>query len=192
MRTYSISRKTKETDISITLNLDGTGQVECNSGNGFFDHMIDAFGHHGQFDLNIQCKGDTWVDFHHSAEDIGIVMGEAFAECTREKTGLKRFGSAYTPLDESLARAVSDLSGRPFLVFQASFPTERTGDYENELTEEFFRAFAMHAKITLHISLMYGNNSHHINEAIFKSVGRSLAESVRQTGGGLLSTKGVI
>lgn len=192
MRTYSISRKTKETEISITLNLDGTGQVECNSGNGFFDHMIDALGHHGQFDLKIQCKGDTWVDFHHSAEDIGIVLGDAFAECTREKTGLKRFGSAYTPLDESLALAVSDLSGRPFLVFRAAFPTERTGDYENELTEEFFRAFAMHAKITLHISLMYGHNSHHINEAIFKSVGRSLAESVRQTGGGLLSTKGVI
>ncbi len=192
MRNSEISRKTAETDISVRLNLDGTGQVACRSGNGFFDHMIHAMGKHAGFDISIECDGDTYVDFHHSAEDIGIVLGKAFAECTEDKTGLHRFGNAYTPMDEALAFAASDLSGRPFLVFHADFPTERTGDFESELVEEFFRAFAMNALVTLHINVLYGKNTHHIIEAIFKSVGRSLAESVRVTGDTLLSTKGVL
>lgn len=192
MRQAKVTRDTKETKITVSLNIDGKGDVNCRSGNGFFDHMINAMGKHGGFDIDIECEGDLEVDFHHSAEDIGIVLGKAFAECTSEKKGMHRFGTAYTPLDEALAMAVSDISGRPFLAFNAEFPAERVGDFETELTEEFFRAFAMNALITLHINVMYGKNTHHILEAMFKSVGRSLAESVAITGDTLLSTKGVL
>jgi len=192
MRQATITRDTNETKITVSLNIDGKGKVNCNSGNGFFDHMINAMGKHSGFDIDIKCDGDLEVDFHHSAEDIGIVLGKAFAECTVEKKGMHRFGTAYTPLDEALAMAVSDISGRPFLAFNAEFPAERVGDFETELTEEFFRAFAMNALITLHINVMYGKNTHHILEAMFKSVGRSLAESVAITGDTLLSTKGVL
>ncbi|MBR5228480.1 MAG: imidazoleglycerol-phosphate dehydratase HisB [Firmicutes bacterium] len=192
MRTASITRKTNETEITVNLNLDGKGEVKCDSGNGFFDHMINALGKHGGFDIEIQCKGDTFVDFHHSAEDIGIVLGQAFAKCTEDKKGIVRFGTAYTPMDEALAAAYIDVSGRSYLVFNAEFPTERVGEFETQLVEEFFRAFAMNALITLHINLMYGKNTHHIIEAIFKSVGRALAQSVEKKGDILLSTKGVL
>ena len=192
MRSYTVTRKTKETDITVRLDLDGSGQVQCHSGNGFFDHMINAMGRHAGFDIEISCDGDLEVDFHHSAEDIGIVMGQVFAKCTEDKTGLKRYGTAYTPMDESLAMAASDLSGRPFLVFNADLPSERVGEFETELAEEFFRAFAMNALVTLHINVLYGKNAHHILEAIFKSAGRSLAESTRVVGDTLLSTKGVL
>lgn len=192
MRSYTVTRTTKETDITVSLNIDGKGVVNCQSGNGFFDHMINAMGKHAGFDIDIQCKGDLEVDFHHSCEDIGIVLGQAFAKCTEDKTGLKRFGTAYTPMDETLAMAASDLSGRPFLVFNAEMPAERVGDFETELAEEFFRAFAMNSMVTLHINVMYGKNTHHILEGIFKSVGRALGESTTVIGDTLLSTKGVL
>lgn len=192
MRTATITRKTNETDITVSLNLDGKGDVKCDSGNGFFDHMINALGKHGGFDIEIKCDGDTFVDFHHSAEDIGIVLGQAFAKCTEDKKGIKRFGTAYTPMDEALAAAYIDISGRPYLVFNAEFPTERVGEFETQLVEEFFRAFAMNGLITLHINLMYGKNTHHMIEAIFKSVGRALAQGAELNGDILLSTKGVL
>lgn len=192
MRKTTVTRKTNETDITITLDLDGEGRVSCSSGNGFFDHMMHAFGKHGGFDLDIKCDGDLEVDFHHSAEDIGIVLGQAFAECTKDKSGIKRFGTAFTPMDEALVMVNSDISGRPFLVFNSEFETERTGDFETQLVEEFFRAFAMNALVTLHINKIYGKNTHHIIEAIFKSAGRSLAQSVEKSGGAILSTKGVL
>lgn len=192
MRSQTITRKTRETDITVRLDLDGEGTVNCRSGNGFFDHMIQAMGKHSGFDIDIRCDGDLEVDFHHSAEDIGIVLGQAFACCTEDKTGLKRFGSATTPMDEALVNAVTDLSGRPFLVFNVVLPTERAGDFETELAEEFFRAFAMNAMITVHINMAYGKNTHHILEAVFKSVGRALSESCRVVGDTLLSTKGVL
>lgn len=192
MRKITVVRKTKETEIVVSLDIDGKGTVNCSSGNGFFDHMINAMGKHAGYDIAVQCRGDLEVDFHHSAEDIGIVLGQAFAQCTADKTGLKRFGTAYTPMDETLAMAATDLSGRPFLVFNAEMPAERVGDFETELAEEFFRAFAMNSGITLHINLLYGSNTHHILEAVFKSVGRSLAESTKIIGDTLLSTKGVL
>ena len=192
MRRTTLKRKTNETDITVTLNLDGEGNVSCNSGHGFFDHMIGAFGKHGRFDIEISCMGDLDVDFHHSAEDIGIVLGQAFAECTQNKAGMKRFGTAFTPMDEALVMVNSDISGRPFLVFNSEFETERTGDFEVQLVEEFFRAFAVNALITLHINKIYGKNTHHIIEAIFKSAGRSLAQSVEINGDEILSTKGVL
>lgn len=192
MRTATIGRETKETSIKVSLNLDGSGKVECNSGNGFFDHMINAMGKHAGYDITVSCKGDTFVDFHHSAEDIGIVMGQAFKKCTEDKQGLLRFGNAFTPMDESLVQATTDISGRPFLVFNAEFPAERVGDFETELTEEFFRAFAFNAMITLHINMIYGKNTHHIIEAMFKSVGRSLSQSTKIEGDQILSTKGVL
>lgn len=192
MRKTTITRTTKETDITVNLNIDGSGTVNCDSGNGFFDHMINAMGKHAGFDIDITCKGDTHVDFHHSAEDIGIVLGQAFAACTQEKRGLKRFGTAFTPMDEALAMVNIDVSGRSFLVFNAEFSSERVGGFETELTEEFFRAFAMNAMLTMHINVMYGNNTHHIIEAIFKSAGRALSQSVEISGSELLSTKGVL
>ena len=192
MRTASVTRKTRETDISVSLNLDGSGQVVCHSGNGFFDHMIHSMGRHAGYDLEIRCDGDTFVDFHHSAEDIGIVLGQAFCQCIGDKTGIHRFGLAYTPMDETLAMAATDISGRPFLVFNAEKPAERVGTFETELVEEFMRGFAMNALITLHINLIYGKNTHHIIEAVFKSVGRALADSTRITGDAILSTKGVL
>ncbi len=192
MRSASVTRKTNETEISICLNLDGNGIVNCDSGNGFFDHMIHSMGKHAGYDIDLECKGDTYVDFHHSAEDIGIVLGQAFCQCVGDKKGIHRFGMAYTPMDETLAMAVTDISGRPFLVFNAEMPSERTGEFETELVEEFMRGFAMNALVTLHINLLYGKNTHHIIEAIFKSVGRALADSTRITGDTILSTKGVL
>lgn len=192
MRISTVERETSETSIKVSINLDGNGKVDCVSGNGFFDHMINALGKHSGYDIAISCKGDTFVDFHHSAEDIGIVLGQAFKKCTEEKQGLVRFGNAFTPMDESLVQATTDVSGRPFLVFNAEFPSERVGEYETELTEEFFRAFAFNAMITLHINLIYGKNTHHIIEAMFKSVGRALSMSTRIEGNQILSTKGVL
>ena len=192
MRSASVTRKTNETEISIRLNLDGKGIVSCDSGNGFFDHMIHSMGRHAGYDIDLQCRGDTFVDFHHSAEDIGSVLGQAFSQCVGDKKGIRRFGLAYTPMDETLAMAASDISGRPFLVFNVEMPTERVGTFDTELVEEFMRGFAMNALITLHINLMYGKNTHHIIEAVFKSVGRALAESTQITGDTVLSTKGVL
>ncbi len=190
-RKGEITRTTKETDIDITLNLDG-GEVSADSGIGFLDHMLTAFGVHSGFGLRVSCRGDLNVDGHHTAEDIGIALGQAFAAAVGDKKGIARYGSFYIPMDEALAFCSLDISGRPFLVFDAQFPQWRCGDFDCCLTEEFFRAFAMNAGVTLHIQSLYGNNSHHIIEAIFKAVAHSLKAAVKLEYDGTLSTKGVL
>ena len=190
-RKAEIIRTTKETDIKILLNLDG-GAVTVDSGIGFLDHMLTAFGVHSGFGLDVSCKGDLEVDGHHTAEDIGIALGQAFAQAIGDKKGIARYGSFYIPMDEALAFCSLDISGRAFLVFDADFPQWRCGEFDCCLTEEFFRAFAMNAGVTLHIQSLYGNNSHHIIEAIFKAVAHALKAAVRIEYEDTLSTKGVL
>lgn len=189
MRSADISRKTKETDIKIELSLDG-GEYEINTGIGFFDHMLTAFAVHGGFGLKADVKGDLNVDCHHTIEDTGIVLGKAFAEALGDKSGIERYGSFTVPMDESLAFVSLDVSGRPFLVFNAEFPEERVGEFDSCMCEEFMRAFAYNAGITLHVNMIYGGNTHHQIEAIFKALAHALAIAVRETGKGVLSTKG--
>lgn len=192
MRTAVEQRKTKETDVRVELCLDG-GNAEISTGIGFFDHMLTAFAVHGGFGLKIKTDGDLEVDCHHTVEDTGIVLGKAFAAALGDKSGIARFGSFFIPMDEALAFASVDVSGRPFLVFQAQFPEERVGEYDTCMTEEFFRAFAMNAGITLHLRMEYGRNSHHIAEALYKAAAHALRLAVAQTGtGAVLSTKGVL
>lgn len=191
MRTSVQYRKTKETEISLSLCLDG-GDVSVSTGIGFFDHMLTAFAVHGGFGLSVEVQGDLLVDCHHTVEDVGIVLGKAFSEALGDKSGNARYGSFYIPMDESLAFASVDVSGRPFLVFEASFPQERVGDFDTCMTEEFFRAFAVNAGITLHARVEYGANSHHEIEALFKAVAHAMQLAVAQTQGGVLSTKGVL
>lgn len=192
MRTSEITRKTKETDITLKLHLDG-GEVKVSTGIGFFDHMLNSFATHGGFGLELCCKGDLEVDGHHTVEDAGIVLGKAFCEALGDKSSIERFGSFYVPMDEALAFASVDVSGRPFLVFDADFPQEMCGDYDCSLTVEFMRALAFNAGITLHIRSVYGDNSHHITEAIFKSAAHALKAAVAQNDSGKpLSTKGVL
>lgn len=189
MRSADISRKTKETDIKIELSLDG-GECEINTGIGFFDHMLTAFAVHGGFGLKADVKGDLNVDCHHTIEDTGIVLGKAFAEALGDKSGIERYGSFTVPMDESLAFVSLDVSGRPFLVFNAEFPEERVGEFDSCMCEEFMRAFAYNAGITLHVNMIYGGNTHHQIEVIFKALAHALAVAVRETGKGVLSTKG--
>lgn len=190
MRTAEQFRNTKETEIRVQLALNG-GETNIETGIGFFDHMLQAFATHGGFGLQIQAKGDLYVDGHHTVEDTGIVLGRAFREALGNRSGIARFGSFYVPMDESLAFAAVDVSGRPFLVFQAEFPQQTIGAYDACLTEEFFRAFAMNAELTLHTRVEYGNNSHHMVEAIFKAVAHALRLAVAETTSGqVLSTKG--
>lgn len=190
MRNAVVERKTKETEIKIELNLDG-GTVEINTGIGFFDHMLTAFAIHGGFGLKVNVKGDLEVDCHHTIEDTGIVLGKAFYDSLGDKGGIERYGSFYIPMDEALAFASVDISGRPFLVFNAEYPQAVVGTYDCCMTEEFFRAFAFNAGITLHIKSEYGANSHHIIEAIFKAVAHSMKLAVSEnTTGKTLSTKG--
>ena len=192
MRTSEITRTTKETDITLKLNLDG-GEVRVDTGIGFFDHMLNSFATHGGFGLELTAKGDLEVDGHHTVEDVGIVLGKAFNEALGDKGSIERFGSFYVPMDEALAFASVDVSGRPFLVFDAEFPQDTCGDYDCSLTVEFMRALAFNAQITLHIKSVYGDNSHHITEAIFKSAAHALKAAVAQTNTGKpLSTKGVL
>ncbi len=192
MRTSEITRTTKETDITLKLNLDG-GEVRVDTGIGFFDHMLNSFATHGGFGLELTAKGDLEVDGHHTVEDVGIVLGKAFNEALGDKGSIERFGSFYVPMDEALAFASVDVSGRPFLVFDAEFPQDTCGDYDCSLTVEFMRALAFNAQITLHIKSVYGDNSHHIIEAIFKSAAHALKAAVAQTNTGKpLSTKGVL
>ncbi len=192
MRTSEITRKTKETDITLKLDLDG-GEVKVSTGIGFFDHMLNSFATHGGFGLELCCKGDLEVDGHHTVEDAGIVLGKAFCEALGDKSSIERFGSFYVPMDEALAFASVDVSGRQFLVFDADFPQEMCGDYDCSLTVEFMRALAFNAGITLHIKSMYGDNSHHITEAIFKATAHALKAAVAQNDSGKpLSTKGVL
>ena len=192
MRNSSVSRKTKETDIKCTLCLDG-GEVNVSTGIGFFDHMLTAFACHAGFGLDLSVKGDLEVDNHHTAEDTGIVLGTAFKEAIGNFSGIVRYGFFSIPMDESLANVSLDLSNRPFLVFNAKMAQEICGDFETAVCEEFWRAFAMNAGITLHINVPYGNNAHHQIEAIFKAVGHALNIAVKPNeDGSTLSTKGVL
>jgi len=178
MRKSEITRKTNETDISLSLCLDGTGKSEICTGIGFLDHMLDLFAKHGRMDLSVTCKGDTFVDFHHSAEDIGIVLGQAFKEAVGDKKGIKRYGNMILPMDETLILASLDISGRAFLKYDLEIPTEKVGEMDTELIEEFFISFVRNADITLHIKQLDGTNSHHIIEGAFKAVARAIREAV--------------
>lgn len=192
MRNAGVERKTKETDIFISLDLDG-GNVSVETGIGFFDHMLTAFAVHGGFGMTVKVKGDLEVDCHHTVEDTGIALGQAFCKALGDKSGIERYGSFYIPMDEALAFAGVDISGRPFLVFGADFPQPVMGAYDSCMTEEFFRAFAFNAGITLHIKSEYGKNSHHITEAIFKAVAHSMKAAVKKSGDNkVLSTKGTL
>ncbi len=184
-------RETKETQIALYLNLDG-GERKIETGIGFFDHMLNSFAVHSGFGLAVSCKGDLEVDGHHTVEDVGIVLGQAFANILGDRSGIARFGTAYVPMDEALGFCTLDISGRPYLVFDASMPQPMCGTYDTCLTVEFMRAFATHAGITLHLKSIYGDNAHHITEALFKALARALKQAVEQTGGEVLSAKGVL
>ena len=188
-RAAKVERKTKETDILVEL--DG-GEIALDTGIGFFDHMLHAFAFYGGLGLTVQAKGDLQVDGHHTVEDVGIVLGEALRGAFGEKTGIRRFASAYVPMDEALLFAALDVSGRPYLVFDAPMPQERCGEYDTCLTVEFMRAFAMHAALTLHMKAFYGANAHHITEGLFKALGLALKDAKRVEGGAVTSTKGVL
>ncbi|SCM78947.1 Imidazoleglycerol-phosphate dehydratase [uncultured Sporomusa sp.] len=193
-RTASIERVTGETAVKVALTLDGSGQTAVATGIGFFDHMLILLGKHGLFDLTVTVKGDLEVDGHHTVEDTGIVLGQALAKALGDKTGIKRYGTAFVPMDEALAMVSLDISGRPYLVFDAVLPGERVGQFDSELTEEFLRALSLHAGLTLHVRLLSGKNTHHMIEAIFKALGRALDEATRQDDRiqGVMSTKGMI
>ncbi|MEN6411673.1 MAG: imidazoleglycerol-phosphate dehydratase HisB [Veillonellales bacterium] len=193
-RTVEISRKTAETEIQIALNLDGTGAGEISTGIGFFDHMLNLWAKHGLFDLSLKAKGDLAVDSHHTVEDTGIVLGQALAKALGDKQGIKRYGTAFVPMDEALAMVSLDISGRPYLAFDVTIPTERIGSFDSEMTEEFLRALAVHGGLTLHVRLLAGKNAHHIVEAVFKALGRALAAAVCEDKRivGVMSTKGML
>jgi imidazoleglycerol-phosphate dehydratase len=193
-RIATIQRNTKETDVTVTLNLDGKGNGNIQTGVQFLDHMLTLFAKHGLFDLDISCKGDLGVDGHHSVEDIGICLGMAFDKALGDKAGLVRFAHAYFPMDESLARVVVDLSGRPYLVCNVQVKRERVGELDSELVEEFWRAVVSHGRMNLHIELLYGRNAHHIFEAVFKAAARALCTATRTDSRiqGVPSTKGVL
>lgn len=195
MRTAEIARKTMETDIALRLNLDGCGGSTIDTGCGFLNHMLTLFAKHGRFDLTVKCIGDTDVDDHHSVEDIGIALGQAFAIALGDKRGCVRYGSMMLPMDEALILSAVDLSGRGFLAYEAELPTEKVGSFDCELAEEFWIAFARNANCTLHIRQLAGKNSHHIIEGMFKSVARSLKQAVAidpDTANEIPSTKGVL
>jgi len=193
MRTFEISRKTAETDISLSLNLDGTGKSSIDTGCGFLNHMLTLFAAHGKFDLNVKCSGDTDVDDHHSVEDIGIVLGQAFQAALGDKRGITRYGSFLLPMDEALIMTAVDISGRSCLCYGLEIPTQKIGSFDTELVEEFFLAFTRNCPMSLHIRQMAGKNAHHIVEGTFKSVARSLKAAVALDGtNDIPSTKGVL
>ena len=195
MRTTTINRKTAETDIALTLNLDGTGASSVNTGCGFLDHMLTLFARHGGFDLTVTCTGDTYVDDHHTVEDIGICLGQAFAKTLGDKRGIRRYGDRILPMDESLILSAVDVSGRGGCYMELDIPTEKVGTFDTQLCEEFFIALAQNAGLTLHVRQLAGRNSHHIIEGTFKSVARSLGEAVSidpAHADDIPSTKGVI
>ncbi|OUP64358.1 imidazoleglycerol-phosphate dehydratase [Pseudoflavonifractor sp. An176] len=191
MRCADISRKTKETDISLSLCLEG-GAVSVSTGIGFFDHMLTALAFYAGWGLTLRVEGDLYVDGHHTVEDTGIVLGQAFRQALGDKVGIHRFGTAYVPMDEALCRTVLDCSNRPYLVFQANMPQPMIGGYDSCLTKEFMQAFAVHGGITLHQTCEYGDNAHHITEALYKSLGMALKEAAQVVGSGVTSTKGVL
>ena len=178
MRTSEINRNTNETKIALTLNLDGTGRSSVATGCGFLDHMLTLFARHGRFDLDLNCEGDTWVDYHHTTEDTGIALGSAFAAALGDKRGIRRYGDTVLPMDEALILSSVDFSGRDFLGYGLRIPTEKVGDFDTELVEEFFRGFVRQAGCALHIRQLAGRNSHHIIEAVFKAAARALREAL--------------
>jgi len=193
-RKAEIKRKTKETDVHLTLNLDGDGSSRIDTGVPFLDHMLELFARHGLFDLDLTCRGDLKIDDHHSVEDTAICLGQAFARALGDKHGIARYGVAYVPMDETLGRAVVDLSGRAYLVYQVSNTREMVGTFSVELAEHFWHSFTEHCKCNLHIEIFYGRNQHHIIEAVFKAAARALSQAVRIDPRiqGVLSTKGTI
>ena len=195
MRTANIARKTAETDISLHLELDGSGSVVCETGCGFLDHMLTLFARHGRFDLDVRCTGDVQVDYHHSTEDIGIALGQAFREALGEKKGIRRYGDRLLPMDEALILSAVDISGRGGCYCELSIPTEKVGDFDTQLAQEFFEAFAYNSGVTLHLRQLAGRNSHHILEGCFKALARALREAVSldpACAGEIPSTKGVL
>lgn len=192
MRKATLRRTTGETDISISLTVDGTGRFEGTSGIGFFDHMLHLLARHSGMDIFLTCQGDLDVDNHHTIEDIGITLGEVFEKALGDKKGIHRYGCFFCPMDETLSRIVLDLSGRSYLVFDVDIPVERIGSFETEMTREFFLAFANNAKMNLHMATLYGVNGHHIVESLFKGIGHALKEAVTIEGDTVLSTKGVL
>ena len=193
-RTATLKRTTKETDIEISLDIDGAGEANVCSGIGFFDHMLILFAKHGLFSLSVQAQGDLVIDGHHTVEDIGIVLGQALAKAAGDKAGIRRYGHVYVPMDEALVLVVVDFSGRPFLAFDAELGQGRIGEFDVELTEEFLRAVAVNAGLTLHVKVLAGKNRHHIVEAIFKALGRALSQSLERDPRvqGVPSSKGML
>ncbi|MBK5948181.1 imidazoleglycerol-phosphate dehydratase HisB [Rhodobium orientis] len=193
MRQASVTRTTKETEISVSLDLDGTGKGDIDTGIGFFDHMLDQLSRHGMIDLTVRAKGDLHIDMHHTVEDTGIALGQAIAEALGDMAGITRYADVLLPMDETLTRAAIDVSGRPFLVFKVNIPKAKIGDFDTELVEEFFRAITMNAGITLHVENLYGTNSHHIVESSFKALARALRQALEidpRRAGAVPSTKG--
>jgi len=195
MRKAELKRKTNETDISLSINLDGSGKSDISSGCGFLDHMLTLFAKHSRFDLSLSCTGDTCVDYHHSAEDIGIMLGRALCEALGDKAGIKRYGDTTLPMDEALILSAVDISGRGMLCWTADIPAQKVGDFDTELCEEFWQAFVREARLTLHVRQLAGKNSHHIIEGIFKSIARSLRKAVSvdpELADEIPSTKGML
>ena len=194
MRQADITRETAETKVSVALNLDGNGNGEINTGIGFFDHMLTLLASHSRFDMKVACRGDLQVDGHHSVEDIGITLGQALQKALGDRRGINRYGSFFLPMDETLALVSLDLSGRPYLVYECGDMAPMIGDFDTELTEEFLRALAVHGGITLHVKILYGKNSHHKIEAIFKGLGHALRQATERDprNGNIPSTKGVL
>jgi imidazoleglycerol-phosphate dehydratase len=194
MRKAEIKRKTNETDINIQLNIDGSGKSNINTGIGFFDHMLVLFAKHSLMDIDISCNGDLFIDCHHTVEDVGIVLGQAVNKALGEKAGITRYGTCFLPMDEALAMVSLDISGRSYLVFDAEFSSPKLGDFDTEMVEDFFQAFAGSCGVTLHVKVMYGRNTHHIIESIFKAFAKAMdkATSIDSRITGVPSTKGVL
>lgn len=193
-RTAKIKRKTTETEISLEIDLDGAGKADVSTGVGFLDHMLELFARHGMVYLKVKAAGDLDVDAHHTTEDVGICLGQAVAQAAGDKKGIRRYGFASVPLDEALAQVTLDLSGRPFLVFEGDLPQSKVGEFDSELTEDFFQAFATHGKITLHCQVVRGRNTHHAIECLFKATARALRQALETDPreSGVPSTKGVL
>jgi len=195
MRRAKIARKTNETDIAVSVDLDGTGKHQMSTGIGFLDHMLDQLSRHSLIDMTVKAKGDLHIDFHHTAEDVGIALGQAIKDALGDKKGIRRYASSDLPMDGTLTRAAVDVSGRPFLVWRVEFTRDKVGEMDTELFREFFQAFAMNAGITLHIETFYGDNNHHIAESAFKAVARALRDAVEidpRQEGKIPSTKGTL
>lgn len=192
MRTYKIERNTLETQIAVEINLDGSGKADIDTGVGFFDHMLMLMAFYGKFDMKVKCHGDTYVDDHHTIEDIGIALGQCVKGALGDRCGIKRYSTVFIPMDEALAQTSIDVSNRPYLVFNAEFTDERVGNMATQMVKEFFRAFVNESRVTLHINLLYGENDHHKIEAIFKSFARALKDAIKIISDEVASSKGVL